>query len=535
MTQRTCPLTMIVIQHNCNDTAVSTIAALEAAIERGAEVVCLQEPYVGKKYATSHLGFQVRWPECSKRETRVALAIRNDALDRYIFKERIDLVNSPRVQCLDVWETVNRGKVRRTRLINIYNKARVQGGGYTIDHIDVSRLIEGRTILAGDFNARSPAWDPWVGGRQNPGTTERLIERHELIVNNNEHQPTRRGKNCRSIIDLTLSTRGVEALVTWEIDENLATTPDHEVIVFEWTPLNAGAPDRQSNATLTWNIDRLCADKQALEAASELWLELSEGRALIDAWATTPTELESEAQWTQDSLRAVLDRRAPTSKPRARSKRWWTDEIRQQRRLFGSARRANNDGRISFDEYRRVRNDYYTYVRRAKRLAWERFLEGVFQTDECSEVALDPARCWQALKYTKPQVPSYTPAIKVGGTNGRPGWTAATVEEKEEIFVAQAFLSQAVDIEDTPNLDTSAGVSAKQVREALFTQSVNKAPGVDGIGFKALRLLCLWAEDRVTALVAYGRAFTRARGRLQRASYCGSKANQPTPLQKPIE
>jgi hypothetical protein len=235
---------MIVIQHNCNGTAVSTIATLEAAMERRAEVACLQEPYVGKKHVISHPGLQIHWPERSKRETRVALALRNDALNRYVFEERTDLVNSPHVQCLDVWETSDRRKVRRTRLINIYNKARVQSGGYKIDHIDPSRLIKGRTILEGDFNAHSPAWDPWVGGRQNAGTTERLIEKHELMVNNNDHQPTRCGKNCRSIVDLTLSTHGVEALVTWEIDENLATTSDHEVIVFEWSPLNAGTLER---------------------------------------------------------------------------------------------------------------------------------------------------------------------------------------------------------------------------------------------------------------------------------------------------
>jgi DNA-binding MurR/RpiR family transcriptional regulator len=35
---------MIVLQHNFNGTAMSTVTALEAAIERGAEVVCLQEP-----------------------------------------------------------------------------------------------------------------------------------------------------------------------------------------------------------------------------------------------------------------------------------------------------------------------------------------------------------------------------------------------------------------------------------------------------------------------------------------------------------
>ena len=185
-------------------------------------MACLQEPYVGKKHTISHPGFQIRWPECPKQDTRVAPAIRNDALDRYVFEERTDLAGGPHVQCLDVWETVHRRKVRRTRLINIYNKARVEGGGYTIDHIDWSRLIVGRTILAGDFNARSPAWDPWVAGRRNAGTTERLIERHDLIIKNNDQQPTRWGKNCKSIIDLTLSTRHS---AKWERSPRRTLTP----------------------------------------------------------------------------------------------------------------------------------------------------------------------------------------------------------------------------------------------------------------------------------------------------------------------
>ena len=100
-----------------------------------------------------------------------------------------------------------------------------------------------------------------------------------------------------------------------------------------------------------------------------------------------------------------------------------------------------------------------------------------------------------------PHLPSHTPAIKVASNDGQPDKIAAAAEEKEEIFMAQAFPPQTVDNEDIQVPDTSAGVSAKQVREALFTQSVSKAPGVDGIGFKALRLLWRWAEDRVTALV----------------------------------
>jgi hypothetical protein len=86
-----------------------------------------------------------------------------------------------------------------------------------------------------------------------------------------------------------------------------------------------------------------------------------------------------------------------------------------------------------------VRNQYYRHTRKAKRLAWERFLEGFFSTDEHSELTDDPERCWRALRCTKPQVPSYTPAIRVSGVDGRLDTTAATAEEKEKIFMAQAF------------------------------------------------------------------------------------------------
>ena len=492
---------MIVLQHNCNGTAVSTVAALEAAIERGAEVACLQEPYVGRRHTISHPGFQIRWPECPKQVTRVALAIRNDALNRYVFEERTDLAGGPHVQCLDVWETVHRRKVRSTRLINIYNKARVEGGGYTIDHIDWSRLIIGRTILAGDFNARSPAWDPWVSGRRNAGTTERLIERHDLIINNNDHQPTRWGKNCKSIIDLTLSTRQVGALTAWEVDSDLATTSDHEVIIFAWAQLRATAATEERMTAPNWNIDVLYTNKQAMEEAAEHWRTLSEGRLRVDPDATSEEELEAEASWIQNSLKVVLDIHAPGKAACARSKRWWTAEIKEMRRSFAGARRACKGGRTSFEEYRRVRNDYYCHIRKAKRLAWERFLEGVFPTDDQSELASDPERCWRALRYTKPQAPSHTPAIKVSGVDGQPDKIVATAEEKEEIFMAQAFPTQTMIDGEMSFPGSIAEVSAREVREALFAQSVKKAPGVDSIGFKALRLLWRWAEDRVVSLV----------------------------------
>lgn len=286
----------------------------------------------------------------------------------------------------------------------------------------------------------------------------------------------------------------------WEIDENLATASDHEVIVFSWPPFVATKDKEGSSTTPNWNIDRLCADEQAVKAAGEHCRELSDRRRPIDTEAGD-AELEDEARWLQNSLRAVLDKHVAGRPPRPRSKRWWADDIKNERRLLGRARCDHNQNRISFDEYRRVRNDYYRHIRQAKRLSWKRFLEGVFPMDEEPKLASGPERCWKALRYTKPSTPSYTPAIKVKGVSGQPDRVAATAEEKEEIFMAQAFPRQPGEDRDIESPGTRTSVRACEVREALFAQSVKKAPGLDGVSFKALRLLWGSAEKRMVALV----------------------------------
>ncbi|KAL1581647.1 hypothetical protein WHR41_09703, partial [Cladosporium halotolerans] len=124
-----------------------------------------------------------------------------------------------------------------------------------------------------------------------------------------------------------------------------------------------------------------------------------------------------------------------------------------------------------------------------------------FPTDDDAQNVVDSGRCWKALRYTKLQTPSYTPAIKVIGSEGQPDSMASSAEDKEEVFMSQAFPCQTDDGDDIAIPDTVVHVDAKAVQEALFAQPVKKAPGLDGLGFKALRLLWRWAEDRIVSLV----------------------------------
>lgn len=80
----------------------------------------------------------------------------------------------------------------------------------------------------------------------------------------------------------------------------------------------------------------------------------------------------------------------------------------------------------------------------------------------------------EALRYTKLQTPSHTPAIKISGSEGQPDSIASSAKEKEKVFKSQAFPRQTDVSDDIAIPDTAVYVNAKAVQEALFTQPVKE-------------------------------------------------------------
>lgn len=113
------------------------------------------------------------------------------------------------------------------------------------------------------------------------------------------------------VLNSTHLSRGIDpsdrGVLRWDIDSDLPTTSEHEVIIFAWAQLRATAATKEMITTPNWNINRLYADKQAMEGAAERWRALSEGRLLVDPHAASEEELEAEAFWIQNSLKIVLD------------------------------------------------------------------------------------------------------------------------------------------------------------------------------------------------------------------------------------
>ena len=183
--------------------------------------------------------------ERNKNEKRVLIAIKKDLLTRIITESRSDLVNHPYYMALDVWELhpKSKKKMRKTRLINCYDNkigpnttylGELDSNRRAIEDVNWNLLIQGRTILLGDFNAHSPIWNPLISTRIEAGPLEEIVEKYDLILNNEPGVITRpNARKNQSIIDLTFTSTAIGLLNSWTIEEEYSTPSDHELIVFE--------------------------------------------------------------------------------------------------------------------------------------------------------------------------------------------------------------------------------------------------------------------------------------------------------------
>ncbi|ODM14906.1 hypothetical protein SI65_09658 [Aspergillus cristatus] len=486
------------------DTHPPTQSALELGLELGVGLVCLQEPY---NRGFSHRGYLIYWPEGDLQSCRVAVAVRRDLGATLVVNARMDLTNHPYALVVDIMEGP-----RRTRVINCYDnwvgaEACWQGSSpqrrRAIEDIDWRHIFHGRCLLVGDFNAHSPIWNPQRGARLNAGPLEQLIEDHDLLVNNDPDIPTRpKTSPGLSIIDLSLTTLELGPLEAWETYPGRPTGSDHEVIGMRWAPLAPKPPRTPREGVTGWRIKELQEDEEAMKAAAETWRALSQAQAPLGDTCTRE-DIAQEAEWISEALTEVLNQHAKPIWVTPFSKRWWTDPVREARRQYAGARRLWQQGCIEDEHHRTARQTYYKAIRQAKRECWEAFLQGSQEPGHhppgTPPTPDEAARCWLALKYTKPQDQGTTPTLYRAQGNTQ----AATTFQEKETLIREAAFPQAprdrpVQCPPLGNAHTEATESA--VKQALFSQATQKAPGVDQLNFQALRLLWKWDSQRIVTL-----------------------------------
>jgi len=102
-------------------------------------------------------------------------------------------------------------------------------------------------------------------------------------------------------------------------------------------------------------------------------------------------ELQREAEWIQRNFVNHLNRYCKQVKVCARSKRWWTTEIAENRKILGSIKTARRRGEASQEQVRKQRSNLRRMIRQSKTEMLRKF-----STSATSD------QVWQGLRYTKP-------------------------------------------------------------------------------------------------------------------------------------
>lgn len=74
---------MLIIQHNCAQRYESIVMALETALNIGAGIMMLQEPFIGRQ-KICYSAFNFYWPEGERNEIRVMSVVRKDMVDKIV-------------------------------------------------------------------------------------------------------------------------------------------------------------------------------------------------------------------------------------------------------------------------------------------------------------------------------------------------------------------------------------------------------------------------------------------------------------------
>ena len=157
----------------------------------------------------------------------------------------------------------------------------------------------------------------------------------------------------------------------------------------------------------------------------------------------------------------------------------------------------------------------------------------------------DTAQCWQVLWYAG----SRAKATKTISTLKKSDEKTATIFSKKETLIREIIFSLFF---TEANLETATPgamhreIGKEAVQKALFNQDVKKAPGVDKLNFRALRLLWDWDSGRIVALarqcfrlgvhpLQINISVPHLRGRQPRGFSSRSQTGQMTPWSRPTE
>lgn len=177
------------------------------------------------------------------------------------------------------------------------------------------------------------------------------------------------------MIDIALTTENLEPLTLWEIPEEYPSLSDHELILLQWEDLSSDASNPISAVSTGWNIQSLLEDKTLLKAAKDEQEKYSSKRPHFTL-ASSIEHLNHEVLWFKEEITKLLDIHVKITRVTSHSKRWWNDDGTKARKAWAKEKKKLSMTNNNTAELKKARYAYYRVTRKAKRVCWQKFLQG---------------------------------------------------------------------------------------------------------------------------------------------------------------
>ncbi|XP_014298970.1 uncharacterized protein LOC106693914 [Microplitis demolitor] len=190
---------------------------------------------------------------------------------------------------------------------------------------DMVRQVTGEVIIAGDFNAKSVAWGMSCSDTRGSEVMDMIARLDLTVLNRGSTSTFRRSGYRETIIDITLATADVAAIITgWKILEDFKAS-DHQYIQFKVTGAkNVSCEQTRDIPEKRWNASKL-DEAKLLSFLNESWPTIA---------TTLPTsETKANAEIRVDQIMRLITAGCDVSMPitmhqgRRKPNYWWTPEI----------------------------------------------------------------------------------------------------------------------------------------------------------------------------------------------------------------
>ena len=464
--------TTAILQYNLNKNQTTTNSLLNHPSTARFAILALQEQYWSKymKSSLTHHSWTLIEPtEKGETQPRTAIYINNNILPTTSY-EPIQLSSSDATAIA----IKSKHKKKPTLLINIYNTREND----QIDRLKTSlqKLVQerkyGTILVVGDFNLHHPLWNPEKYHHQDKKAEEliELMAQLELKLISPAGMITFPGS--KTAIDLVWGNHQAEqGIIKCKIAKYNDHGSDHLPIE---TILNLQPATPKSSIPSPYNYDK--TDWKLLNAKIKAHLPNLENFKLDKPTAKNVDKLAKE---TTQAIAKAIEETTPRKKPSPFSKRWWNDELTEQRKIANKSRNIyRRTGRNEDKEkWKKERNEYHNSIKQAKVKTWRDFVS-----------TADETTIWQVKKYmdTIPTT-TYIPTLQGG---------AATNDQKTESFQKAFFPpppnANTEDINEATihqywQVTCDFQITEQQLQRAIDKLAPNKAPGPDEVPNKVLK------------------------------------------------